>query len=181
MRLKFTLLGIAALASGLAGYWFLIPQTIFRDQLGFSSVDAPLFKLAVGYVALVIGAFLGSGFRALLRLRASGQTEVSPVVFASSVFKSIDFWLGLFGSPIVFSFILKGLDQIDLRSFIAIALQNGFLGSILVEQFLAQRKPVQPIGIDQAAAADTKAPTLQTESSEPLSNQATSNSTLPKA
>jgi hypothetical protein len=130
---------ILAAAIGLAGWIYFIPTTAITGGLGFGDNPAEqkslqYLTIAFGYCVTLAGVFLGSAYRELQRRRASGSTTISGVLeFLKSVTSSIDFWLGLCGSPLVYALILQGVDSNNMAGLVVIALQNGFTCTVAID------------------------------------------------
>ena len=68
-------------------------------------------------------------------MRQKGRRRITNFrEFAESVFRSIDLWLGLFGSPLAYGLILKAIDGINLLGLTTLALENGFFCTIVVNE-----------------------------------------------
>lgn len=102
-------------------------------------------RIALGYGATIIGVSLGAGYRSMLdRKRITSIRKA-----LGQVFYSTEFWLGLFGSPIVFALILQSASSLNTPGLITIALQNGFccsgLASTLIERRVSPRDLQDPV------------------------------------
>ena len=137
MKLMRILFFILALIVGLGAFLFLAPKDeafgLFSSGNGVRSFD-----YVYAYLATVIGVFLGSFYRGLSALRISGTRRV-PSGFAAARLRSVDLWLGLVASPIVFVFLLRTTDGMSLPGLIIVGLENGFCELVVIES-LMQRK-----------------------------------------
>jgi hypothetical protein len=104
------------------------------------------FVVAYGYVMTVLGVLLGSAYRQLEKLRALKQTHIeSFTTLASDVIRSIDLWMSLLASPIVFALIWKTMDRTSYSSVTIVALENGFACLAVVTAFLKRKgAPTKP-------------------------------------
>jgi hypothetical protein len=83
--------------------------------------------VAYGYAMTVLGVVLGSAYRALDRMRAAKKTEIADFrAFARDVFRSIDFWMALMASPIVYAALWKTIDGQAWTPLTIFPLENGF-------------------------------------------------------
>lgn len=142
---------VLALIIGIAGYWYLLPRSASFGM--FEGGDqANLLRLLLGFAATLVGVAFGSVFRGLGRLKANGVTTIeNPRTFASETLRSIDLWLGLAGSPIVYALLLQSTNGMSLAGLLVIALQNGFCCLVLINQFVASKeRPAEP---DDATAS----------------------------
>ena len=115
--------------------WWLIrdSQTVFG---GSAQPDGQsILVIAYGYAVTLVGVFLGSAYRKLQDMK----TRPRPLIhigkirkFLSSVFRSIDFWMGLCGSPIVYALIWKSMGGGSVAGLTTIALQNGFFCTLIL-------------------------------------------------
>lgn len=124
-----------------------------RGPLVFGLNEAPepqgLPVIAYGYAMTLIGVILGSTYRELQALRASGVKRITHIRrFFRDVFRSIDFWMSACGSPIVYALLWKSLEGGSVAALTIVALQNGFCCTIIIEKLMnpngAQPEPATP-------------------------------------
>jgi len=133
---------VICIAVGFTGSVLLYWQMSANPAVIFGANNAPPsergWMIAYGYLMTVVGVFCGAACRQLIALRAGGMTTIPSIPrFFSVSLRSIDFWLGLFGSPLVFASALKGFDGQSLAGLTLLALQNGFTCTIIIATFLA--------------------------------------------
>jgi len=132
----------------LAGVGFAAWRYIIIQQpLRFGANEAPqtqnLGIVIYGYVVTLIGVLLGSVYRELQTRKERGESSIGNVSeFLKSVFLSLDMWMSLCGSPIVYALIWKSLDGGNTGGLTVIALQNGFCCTMLLSNLL-KRGPNQ--------------------------------------
>ena len=133
----FSLSFLAALI-GFAGYWYLAPRSeSFGMFLGFDEVAT--VRLALSFAATLAGVVLGSLYRQLRQLQVEGQQVISDApAFITRMFRSVDLWLGLAGSPIVYALLLQSTNGMNLPGLLLIALENGFCCLIILNQFVGK-------------------------------------------
>lgn len=131
------LLAISGLAIGLVGFQFLVPR---EESFGlFSAEDGDAsFKYAMTFLATVLGVIIGSAYRGLRELSDRGIKELPKGWFASR-FQSVDMWLGLIASPIIYALLLRASDGMSLPGQIILALENGFCALIIIDSFSKQK------------------------------------------
>ena len=69
---------------------------------------------AYGYLMTLIGVFIGAAYRRLIELRSKGTTSVRLRVVMAEVLRSIDFHIGLVGSPLVFGLLWQAISDISV-------------------------------------------------------------------
>ena len=133
------LVGLTLLAVLGAYIWFrYVRQTQAFGMFEGADRDA-LSKAVLGYCATVFGVLVGSGYRCLKQLRETGVTVIdNPKAFVSQLLRSVDLWLGLFGSPIVYLLLLQSSPGMSLPALVTVAIENGFCCLIIVNGFLGQ-------------------------------------------
>jgi hypothetical protein len=168
---------LLAVGGGIAAYAILLNSYVLR--FGVAAVpDKPgLGALAFGYLITVVGVVLGSAYRQLVALRARGIVDISNLyLFFGGVFHSVELWLGVFASPIVYSLIWKAFDGGSLKVLGALALENGFFCTAIMSSIAAPRLPSGSQYFDpdtknkkdaaRASDADPKAKADATQSAE---------------
>lgn len=135
------LIAIALAVGGFVAWYFMTRGSGGRM---FGGVAAPpesqVWLGLYGYVATVCGVFLGSGYRALEAMRARNETEVKDFKhFFTSFLRSIDFWMAMFASPIVYAMIWKTFNQQDFAALSIVALENGFACLAVVSSLLKNK------------------------------------------
>lgn len=141
---------VAYLVLALIGF-FVSRYMITSQPLRFGANEAPetqtVAVVLYGYLITLIGVVLGSAYRELQARKEQGKTQIDSVAqFARSVFLSLDFWMSLCGSPIVYALLWKSLEGGNVAGLSVIALQNGFCCTMVVSNFLKR-------GPDQGAPA----------------------------
>ncbi|MFY0602705.1 MAG: hypothetical protein JXQ93_02065 [Flavobacteriaceae bacterium] len=133
-----------ALAAGI-GVWILLypnqnPNIQFFDSQDESIEVIPklglYINMTLGFIMLMIGIFLGTWTRALMKKREAGLKDVHIGILIKKSFKSIDLWISILASPLLYGSILSASNSINLSSFIFLALQTGFSSNIVVSTFL---------------------------------------------
>lgn len=124
------------LLGGFSIFYFLIPYSSIVIKLGIGGSNLNQFFYSVsGYIVLLFGAFMGSGFRKLLEMKKEGiETLENPILFVLSIARSVDFWLGVFGSILIYSAVLQGIQDVSITTFYYMALEKGFLLTSIIEQ-----------------------------------------------
>lgn len=98
-----------------------------------------LFHVVYGYAMTVLGVGLGSAYRALERMRESGLSTITNFgIFARQVYHSIDFWMALFASPIVYAALWKTISVNDLAALTIFPLENGFVCLAIISSLVAK-------------------------------------------
>jgi hypothetical protein len=136
----------AAIGFGL--FWFIVtPQ-----QHGMWAVpDAHALRLLVGFAATLFGVLLGSAYRQLARLRESGVQRLASVrSFGVDLVRSVDLWMGLVASPLVYGLLVQSAEMMATSGLVIVALENGFCCLLVVENFL--KKPPHNISGGVAGA-----------------------------
>jgi hypothetical protein len=143
---KRLLIGIVVLAGALA--WVeLAPRSTTFGLLAGNSISR-LLTISVGYGATVAGALLGAVYRDLRARQRHGETHIeSPLSFFGELLRSINLWLAITGSPIVFALLLKTTSGMGLSGIVVVALENGFscllvLDSLAGEKNRSRSRPV---------------------------------------
>jgi hypothetical protein len=125
---------IALAAAGFAVWMFIV-----RGQpLAFGANEEPtqqgLPVVLYGYAITVLGVILGATYRELQSRRARGQRHIgSPGAMFRGIFTSIDFWMSLCGSPIVYALLWKSFQAGGIAALTIVALQNGFCCTVILE------------------------------------------------
>jgi hypothetical protein len=98
-----------------------------------------MLRIAVGYLATVTGVILGSLYRQLRQLRETGVSEIASVrEFLLRAGRSVDLWMGLCSSPIVFLLLARANEGMSLAGMVVVALENGFCCLIIVNSFISR-------------------------------------------
>jgi hypothetical protein len=120
-------------------FWIAYVEFVLADstkflvgQASLSTTGLKAILVVYGYLTLVVGVFLGSGYRNLKERRAAGGKILKINKFLGEVFQSVDFWLGLFGSPVVYAILLQAIDLTNVSfgsaaGLTLVGLQNGFV------------------------------------------------------
>jgi hypothetical protein len=144
-------LAVIALLVGAVAFWMLVPRDasfgMFEQQGGPN-----IARMAFSLVSTIAGVILGSLYRQLRQLQAAGTLIITNFSnFASNLLRSVDLWLGLAGSPIVYALLLQSTNGMSLPGLLLVALENGFCCLLIVNAFvgrtetaLAARSPADP-------------------------------------
>jgi hypothetical protein len=121
--------------------WYALNKIDGNPLGGVATPDGGnAFIVAYGYLMTVLGVLLGSAYRQLEKLRALKQTQIESFsAMASDVARSIDLWMSLMASPIVFALIWKTMDRTSYSSVTIVALENGFACLAVVTAFLKRK------------------------------------------
>lgn len=127
-------ISIVCAAVGFAIYWWIV---IPREHGLFAVEDRELTKLLVGFGATVAGVVLGSAYRHLARLKERGiETMESFRAHAGIIVRSVDLWMGLLASPVVYGLLLQSLAEMGQAGLVIVALENGFCCLLIAESFV---------------------------------------------
>lgn len=140
---------VAYLALAVAGF-LIFKHLATRQPLRFGANEAPATQnigvVFYGYLVTLVGVLLGSAYRELQARRDRGDTQLKSVSeFAKSVLRSIDFWLSLCGSPIVYALLWKSLEGGSQAGLTIMALQNGFCCTMVVGALLKRGPDRTPV------------------------------------
>jgi hypothetical protein len=120
-------------------FWIAYVEFVLTDSpkflVGQSSLagsGAKAILIVYGYATLVVGVFLGSGYRELKERRTKDIKQIKVSELFASILHSTDFWLGLFGSPVVYAILLQAIDLnnasvASAAGLTLVGLQNGFV------------------------------------------------------
>ena len=87
-----------------------------------------------GFAMTLLGVFIGAAYRRLIELRSTGEDRARLRQVAAAVWGSIDFQIGLVGSPLIFGLLWQSIDDISLAGITVIALQNGFTSHAVLDR-----------------------------------------------
>lgn len=107
---------------------------------GVSSWVVTVSTAVYGFLMTLIGVFVGAAYRRLIELRSKGVSSVRLRSIAKQTLRSIDFHIGLVGSPIVFGLIWQAIGDISVAGITIIALQNGFASHAVLERVVPHNK-----------------------------------------
>jgi hypothetical protein len=127
---------LAAIIFGFFAYWYLAPR---NAPLGmFEGADeSGTVRIIASFLATVAGVFLGSIYRELRRLQDAGTKQIDNAsAFAIGMMRSVELWMGLAGSPIVYALLLKTSDGMSMSGLVITGLENGFCCLIILNTFL---------------------------------------------
>jgi hypothetical protein len=129
-------LAVVALVMGLVGFQYLVPR---EESFGlFSAADGNVgVQYALTFGATILGVIIGSFYRGLRAVKDAKIMQVPPG-FVINRFRSVDMWLGLVASPIVYALLLKASDGMSLPGLIILALENGFCALIIIDSVTNQ-------------------------------------------
>jgi hypothetical protein len=136
------LIAVLCAAIGFGLFWFVVtPQ-----QHGmWAAPDAHALRLLAGFAATLFGVVLGSMYRQLARLRESGVQSLTSVrSFTVDLVRSVDLWMGLVASPLVYGLLVQSAEMMATSGLVIVALENGFCCLLVVENFV--KKPPHNIG-----------------------------------
>ena len=125
---------------GIVAFLWLGADTPLSESFGFDGREALLLKFAVAASSLALGAFGGSAFRRLLAMRDDeheSEVDIGPLLL--SIFRKVDFWLGIFVSFFLLGTLTRTMDQISLQTLVSLGIENGFLAATMTDQIL--RRP----------------------------------------
>ena len=131
-------IALVAVVVGLAGFWYLVPRA---PSFGMFAVEGEinLTRAGLSFAATIAGVILGSFYRQLRALQATGQTTIeAPLRFIAAMFRSVDMWLGLAGAPIVYALLLQSTSGMTLPGLLVVALENGFCCLVIVNGFVGR-------------------------------------------
>jgi hypothetical protein len=129
--------------AGIVGWRYLIASEPLRFGANAAPEQQRTGVLIYGYAITLVGVVLGAAYRELQARKQRGETSItSPRDFLGAVFLSLDFWMSLCGSPLVYALIWKSMDGGNVAGLSTIALQNGFCCTVIISSFMA--KPTQP-------------------------------------
>jgi len=121
----------AAGCTGLA--WWLMIQSPVRFGAVAVTEDDGMGRLVYGYLVTLVGVVLGAAYRNLQIRREAGEHEVGGVgQFLRTVFLSLDFWMGVCGSPLVYALLMRATEGGSMAGLTAIAIENGFFCTIVI-------------------------------------------------
>lgn len=137
------LVSVACAATGFALLWWI---AVPREHGMFAVENRELTKLLIGFGATVAGVVLGSAYRHLARLKERGvETMESFRAQALSIARSVDLWMGLLASPIVYGLLIQSLAKMGQSGLVIVALENGFCCLLIAESFVNKGR-VAPTG-----------------------------------
>ena len=146
----------AKVALGIIGFilwWQLIGDT----PLSFGAQEVPKTNnwsiIIYGYIITLVGVILGTAYRELQRRKESGQTQITKAV-VKDIFTSIDLWMSLLGSPLVYALLWKSLEGGSVASLTIVALQNGFCCTIIIGNMVKDKAAEKSNLTTQAAPAN---------------------------
>jgi len=93
---------------------------------GAPSYVSTILMASLGYITMVIGVALGSLYRLLIQKKSAGQQGAKWSTAISEAFRSLDFQIGIVGSPLIFGLLWQGISDLGTAQYLVIALQNGF-------------------------------------------------------
>ena len=87
---------------------------------------ATVIPAVLAFLATWIGVLLGAVYRRLSSMQADGRKTSNLVKVIGQSLASIDFQIGLVGSPVVFGLLWQAIADMSTPGMLIIALQNGF-------------------------------------------------------
>jgi hypothetical protein len=133
------LLLVTAVLAGAITWISLAPRS---TSFGLFTNDQSnhLLTITVGYIATAAGAFLGTVYRELSARQRRGETIIeSPVSFLGELLRSINLWMAMTGSPIVFALLLKTTSGMGLSGIVVVALENGFSCLLVLDSLVGEK------------------------------------------
>lgn len=135
------LIAVSLAIAGFVAWYFMTRSTA---STAFGGVGAPeetgVLFVIYGYVVTVFGVVLGSCYRALERMKAQGILQINDFkAFFVSAFRSIDFSMALFASPIVYAMIWKTFGGRDIAALTIVGLENGFACLAVISSLLRRK------------------------------------------
>lgn len=113
--------------------WVAVPV----DHGMFEVADSHVANLLVGFAATVAGVVLGSTYRHLAQLRQQGvQTMKSFRAQAVGIARSVDLWMGLVASPLVYGLLIQSLADVGRAGLVIVGLENGFCCLLIADAFM---------------------------------------------
>lgn len=144
MNARTLLMRLFLVVAGFSLWWFLIRSQPIRFGALAVPEEPRLGALVFGYLVTVVGVVLGSFYRELKRRQEQGMKSINSFrSYASSVVRSIDLWMGLFASPLIYALILKTTDGASLSGVTIIGLENGFFCTLVLEAATRQQQQRQ--------------------------------------
>jgi hypothetical protein len=132
-------------AVGLAGWTFLTRSEPKRFGANAEPVPPSGLLVAYGYGVTLVGVVLGSAYRELQARKARGEVRIANWrKFASPVFRSIDLWMSLCGSPLVYAFLWRSFDGAGMAALTTVALQNGFCCTVIISSLISKGGDATP-------------------------------------
>lgn len=132
-------------AAGFVGWRLLIRSEPLRFGANAVPEQQTTGVMVYGYAITLLGVVLGSVYRELQARRQRGETHIKNMKkFFGSVFLSLDFWMSLCGSPLVFALIWKSMEGGSVAGLSTIALQNGFCCTVIVSSLMAKPPQQEP-------------------------------------
>jgi hypothetical protein len=128
---------------GFLGWRYLIASEPLRFGANAAPEQQGTRVMIYGYAITLLGVVLGSAYRELQARKQRGETRITSLRdFAGAVFLSLDFWMSLCGSPLVYALIWKSMSGGNIAGLSTIALQNGFCCTVIISSLIS--KPTQP-------------------------------------
>lgn len=128
---------------GICGWVYIVRPEPSRFGAGATPEQQTAPVLVYGYVVTFVGVVIGSAYRELQARKQRGLTRIESVgEFVKSVFMSLDFWMSLCGSPLVYALLWRSADGGNVAGLTTIALQNGFCCTVIISSLMA--KPPEP-------------------------------------
>lgn len=144
MKINRTVLGVFATIVGLSIWIFLMKENrVGQIPFAPSSRSGDLLHwvgMIGGYCTMVVGMVLGVLCRALIAEKAQGAQTVNIGAFILSKTRSIELWISLMASPLVFGSILRTGADLSTGAFVAFSLQTGFSSYVLIESLMGGAK-----------------------------------------
>lgn len=138
-----TYYGILLAATGCASWAYM---GLGDQGLNFQNEGpdkSEILLVAYGYVMTVFGVLLGSTYRTLDRMRDAGQTQIGDfLVFGRDIIRSVDLWMALLASPIVYAALWKTIENQAWASLTIFPLENGFACLALISAIIRRQQKI---------------------------------------
>lgn len=97
--------------------------------------------ISLGYLITLLGVIFGSFYRNLQEKKHKGQIYIkNKLSFIKKVFSTIDFWISVCASPLVYMIIFNSIKESSISSLILIAFENGFFITVIMDKLVASKK-----------------------------------------
>ena len=135
---------LGILFSILSGYCYWNNINLQNTSFGAVAIEeSPTIKILIAYLITLAGVVLGTVYRNLQE-RKLGQEKVieNSGLFFRNVFRSIDFWMSLCASPLVFMILYNSISNSSFSSLALIAFENGFFITLIMDKIVPRNVPI---------------------------------------
>lgn len=113
--------------------WWLMVRNPVRFGAVAVTASSGSGRLILGYILTLVGVIVGTAYRELQSRKDKGETILPDFnLFLKSIFLSIDFWLGICGSPLVYALIVQATEGGGMAGLAVMAIQNGFFCTVVI-------------------------------------------------